>query len=141
MRYMRSLSLASLAMISLIAWPTSVFACRCVEPSPTEAYRVAYAIVDAKVVQVIPGPQPPGSVAVLEVKHAWKNGVRPLIAAVTATDCSYDWKEGKRYVLFLFDNPPILYSTGRCAGNLIDERAESLRAWLAQHGAMAALLP
>lgn len=126
--------LSRLCVVVVALQPQHALACRCREPAIATAYRRADAVVQALVVKVVPTPQPPGSTAILAVSKTWRRDLPDEIAVSTVTDCAYEWREGREYVLFLVRDSTGVLSTGRCLGNRPVEDAGDMLTWLQGKG-------
>lgn len=113
---------------------SEALACRCLEPGARDAYAGAYAIIQARVTEVVPAPEGDGGIAILVVSQAWKRDVPEKLAVITITNCAYPWQEGKEYILFLLRESTGLFSTARCLGNRPVGEAAWLIRWLHKNG-------
>ena len=127
--------------ILMMLAPVEALACRCVEIGPSAAYPQAAAVVYARVLSVAPVPEGIGTVAALDVRHAWKRNVMKSLSVVSLTDCAFEWQAEMEYILFLMEDAPNTYSTGKCLGNRPVDGAADVRTWLDLHATSADLLP
>jgi hypothetical protein len=117
-----------IAAVVALATPTAALACRCRTRTPAETFRVADAVVLARVEAAVDL----GRVRRfrLTVSEAWK-GARPGRIAITIAraSCFEDLAVGRDYLLYLQAGSDGSLVTNRCFGNLPAERAgERLRA-------------
>ncbi len=106
-----------LFIVASLLIPNTVFACRCEAPGIDAAYKQSSMVVFANVQDVITAPSGEGSTAILKINRWWKSKSPEKITVNSLSNCSYSWKSGKNYLLFLNLESNGLYSTGLCAGN------------------------
>jgi hypothetical protein len=108
----------------------SAFACRCIEPSPRQAYRSAQSVAYGKVVSVRRDNEGADIIYVLEVAESWKRRVEPQITIHSGTTCSFEANVGEKYVVFLKQYKPDIYDTTMCMGNRPEANARALLNYL-----------
>jgi hypothetical protein len=122
------LALCSAAMS--VAAPNDVFACRCTEPTPGQAYRGAASVAYGKVVAVKRQNEGADVLYVFAVTQSWKRRVEPQITIRSGTTCSFEADVGETYVVFLKQYKPDIYDTAMCMGNRPEAKARELLDYL-----------
>jgi hypothetical protein len=113
-----------------VAAPDDVFACRCTEPTPGQAYRAAASVAYGKVVSVRKEKDGAEVLYVFEVTQSWKRRVEPQITIRSGTTCSFEADVGETYVIFLKQYKPDIYETAICMGNRPEAKARELLNYL-----------
>jgi len=119
--------------ILLLLTETTVLACRCNPPDVARAWKDASLVVRVKVDDVIILPSGEGSSAIVTVAASWKKDSPKRLVVSSFTNCAFNWKAGKEYVLFLRKESNGLYSSDRCMGNRPGNDLDAIK-WLDQHG-------
>lgn len=129
---MASLRLRAAACLLLASASSLTWACRCVEPGPTAAYRTAQGVVHVSVLAVSGDAEGPGgATASLSVQLAWKADAAQTIEVHTSTTCAYLFQPGREYLVYLRQTAgSTAYTTRRCMGNKPIEQAKAQLDWL-----------
>lgn len=114
----------------LPAGPGIAFACRCTEPEPRQAYRMAESVVYGKVVSAKKEDDGADTSYVLEVAESWKQPVESQITVHTGITCAYEATVGEKYVLFLKRSNQSIYETAMCMGNRPEAKSRALLKFL-----------
>ena len=114
----------------LTAWSGIALACRCTEPEPRQAYRMAESVVYGKIVSAKKEHDGADTTYVFEVAESWKQPVESQITVHTSTTCSYEATVGEKYVFFLKRFNQSLYETAMCMGNRPEARSRGLLKFL-----------
>lgn len=115
----------------------SAAACRCREPSPGAAYKLADAVVTGLVESQLENGNE--MITIIVVDRAWKRRVSRRIKVVSAKPCGYSFRDGRQYVVFLADHSDVAFGTRRCRGNgpLDGSGANAAVRWLRAHAKSA----
>src|SRR5687767_3156816 len=109
------------AVLMVLLRSPAAFACSCIQSGPAcQAFWKTDAVFDAIVESIVPTTQPPnpGEVPALEypenavsmtVRQAWKGGISPgaleVVTARFGASCGYEFKPGRRYLVFAHKRP------------------------------------
>lgn len=137
---------ALLAAGAALLAPGVASACRCpAAPSDATAYRQAWAVVLAEVVQVQGDPYGPGgATVVLNSAAAWKRDLPRRLTVQTETTCAFEMYDGEQVLLYLRhagDDPLANFSTRQCLGNQRGAAAEAASQRLQRNRKAAQLRP
>lgn len=125
-----SARLAFFTAAILTAGSGIAFACRCTEPEPRQAYRMAESVVYGKIVSAKKENDGADTTYVFEVAESWKQSVESPITVHTSTTCSYEATVGEKYVLFLKRSSQSSYETAMCMGNRPEAKSRGLLKFL-----------
>ncbi|HMA71197.1 MAG TPA: hypothetical protein VKP67_06885 [Xanthobacteraceae bacterium] len=111
------------AAVMVVGLPGFALACRCIEPSPAQAYKAAQGVVFGEVISVRKENERGDVVYVFEVAESWKHNLERQITIHSGTTCSFNANAGLKYVLFLRQTKSGNYDTGQCMGNQSEAKA------------------
>lgn len=130
------------AVLALAALPQVAWACRCVPPAASAAYRRAALVVVGRIVSV----EQRADVAIarvrVQVERVWKADVPAALTFTTATTCNYPVQPGERHLLYLTRSDSGELVSDRCMGNraLLEGQSADAVVWLERRGVRARVL-
>jgi hypothetical protein len=116
-----------LAILAFLLHVQPAQACRCLEPSPRNAYKRADSVAQVRI-DIVSAPSPDGTVTAQgEIIANWKKKLPSRIDIVTGEDCAYPLKARETYILFL-SKGSASWGTYKCRGNrVLREAGETVR--------------
>ena len=111
--------------IALLFFVSSItYACRCKEAGLDDSFKSSESVVLGKVLEVAPLSDYDGNISIIEVVRSWKKPISQTIGIMSITNCSFIFKKGRQYILFLKSDRYGLYYTDKCMGSrLVDENS------------------
>lgn len=119
-----------LFFIFLLLTSSGVYACRCIELGPEESFERSEIVVKGKIEAVALLPNYDGSISILKVEKTWKENSLDTIGIISLTNCSFVFKKGIEYFIFLKKDKYGLYSTDKCSGNKAAKDNGKMSDWL-----------
>jgi hypothetical protein len=105
-----------LAILLIGFWPTAALACRCIEPTQSQAYKQAQAIALGTIVSVSKESEY-NVFYTVSVDESWKEKVGDYLVIRSGSTCIYHADVGQKYLLFLWPYTSDMYQTSICMGN------------------------
>ncbi len=121
------------ALLAVLVWPALAIACRCNEPTMSQAYARADAVAMVSIEAI---SQLPGDITCAKgvVTQSWKSTLPESLTIFTGEDCSYRLNKGGTYLLYLKRNKDGEFGTYRCRGNKSEAESAAPVRWLNRHG-------
>ena len=128
--------LFNLTLISafILTFVSVAYPCKCVKQTQSKYYKLADAIVNAKVTEINNIDNQTVEVK-LHIYDSWKaNLPQTFTILIGKTSCDYDLKVSEEYLLYLKNFEDNKWTTNSCMGNLLKNKSGNVQKWLKAKG-------